>query len=120
MEPLEVLRQIVVLVHLVGFAVLFGAWAVEAYNRRVHLTPLMNIGLAIAGVAGLALAAPWGLTHDLDYVKIAVKLVVLLAIGALLGIGLSRQRKGGTVPAAAFWGVGILTLVNAAIAVLWR
>ncbi len=49
-----------------------------------------------------------------------MKLVILLIIGALLGIGMSRQRKGGTVPPAAFWGVGILTLLNAAIAVIWR
>jgi hypothetical protein len=120
MDALEILRHIVVFVHLTGFAVLFGAWAVEAYNRRVQFTPLMNIGLAIAAVAGLALAAPWGISYELNYVKIGVKLVILLIIGALLGIGMSRQRKGGTVPPAAFWGVGILTLLNAAIAVIWR
>ena len=40
MEPLEVLRHIVVLVHLSGFAILFGAWAVEVYNHRVQVTPL--------------------------------------------------------------------------------
>ena len=41
-------------------------------------------------------------------------------IGALLGIGMSRQRKGGTVAPAVFWSIGILTLLNAAIAVIWR
>ena len=40
----------------------------------------MNIGLAIAGVAGLVLAAPWGISYELDYVKIGVKLIVLLII----------------------------------------
>ena len=30
---MEILRHVVVLVHLVGFALLFGAWAVEAFNR---------------------------------------------------------------------------------------
>lgn len=120
MEPLEVLRHIVVFIHLVGFAILFGAWAVEAYNRRVQFTSLMNIGLLIALLAGLALAAPWGISYELNYVKIGVKLLVVVVIGALLGIGLARQRKGGKVAPAMFWSVGILTLLNAGLAVIWR
>jgi hypothetical protein len=117
---MEILRHVVLLVHLVGFALLFGAWAVEAVNRRYAVTRLMNYGLLIAGVAGLALAAPWGIEYDLNYVKIGVKLVVLLAIGALLGIGSARQRRNGSVPPALFWSIGVLTLLNAGIAVLWR
>ena len=48
------------------------------------------------------------------------KLIVLLIIGALLGIGTARQKREDKVPDAMFWLVGILTLVNAGIAVLWR
>jgi len=117
---MEFLRHAVVLVHLVGFAILFGAWVVEAAARRVRVTPLMNYALAISLVSGLALAAPWGLDHDLNYAKIGVKLLVLLVIGALLGIGSARQKRGADLPAAVFWLVGILTLLNAALAVLWR
>ncbi|QEO13615.1 Fe-S protein [Agromyces intestinalis] len=117
---METLRHIVVFIHLIGFAVLFGAWAAEAVSRRFRLTRLMDYGLLIAGVAGLALAAPWGIEYDLNYVKIGVKLVVLLVIGALLGIGSARQRRTGSVPPAIFWSIGVLTLVNAGIAVIWR
>lgn len=117
---MEILRGIVLLVHLVGFAVLFGAWVVELANGKRGITRVMNWGLAIAGVAGLALAAPWGIEYDLDYAKIGTKLVILVIIGALLGIGAGRQRKSGSVPPAIFWPIGILTLANAAIAVLWR
>ena len=117
---MEILRHVVVLVHLVGFAILFGAWVVEAVSRRRQVTPLMNWGLAIAAVAGVVLAAPFGISYELNYVKLGVKLVILLAIGALLGIGLGRQRRGGTVPSGIFWSIGILTLANAGIAVLWR
>lgn len=118
---METLRHLVVLVHLVGFATLFGAWVVQAFGGKREFTRLMNIGLAIAAVAGLALAAPWGLAEgvEMNYAKIATKLVILLIIGALLGIGTGRQRKSGSVPAAMFWLVGILTLANAGIAVLW-
>lgn len=117
---MEILRHVVLLVHLVGFAILFGAWVVELVSRRRQVTRLMEWGLAIAGVAGLALAAPWGIDYDLNYVKIGVKLVILLVIGALLGIGMGRQKKTGAVPPAIFWSIGVLTFANAAIAVLWR
>lgn len=116
---MEILRHAVVLVHLTGFAVLFGAWVVEAVGRR-RITRLMTWGMVIAAVAGLALAAPWGISYDLNYVKLGVKLVILLIIGALLGIGSARQRKGAPVAPVLFWLIGILTFTNAALAVLWR
>ncbi|AXA97279.1 Fe-S protein [Microbacterium sp. PM5] len=116
---MEILRHVVVLVHLTGFAILFGAWVVEAVGQR-RVTRLMTWGMLIAAVAGLALAAPWGIDYPLNYTKLGVKLVVLLAIGALLGIGTARQRKASAVPPVMFWLVGILTILNAALAVLWR
>ncbi len=116
---MEFLRHLVVLVHLIGFAILFGAWIVEAVNGHRGITRLMDWGLAIAGLAGLILAAPWGIDGELNYVKIGVKLVVLLVIGALLGIGGKRQRTTGSVPPAVFWSIGVLTLTNAALGVLW-
>jgi hypothetical protein len=119
---METLRHIVLFVHLIGFAVLFGAWAVQAFGGKREFTRLMSIGMTIAAIAGLALAAPWGLADgvEMNYAKIGTKLIVLLAIGALLGIGTGKQRKTGSVPTAMFWLVGILTLVNAGIAAIWR
>lgn len=117
---MEFLRLIVVYIHLIGFAVLFGAWLMEAYTKRNGINPLQHIGFTIAAVAGLALAAPWGLSYDLSYAKIGTKLVILLIIGAFLGIGQGRQRKTGSVPPWMFWSIGVLTLANAGIAVLWR
>jgi len=118
---METLRHIVLFVHLIGFAVLFGSWAVQAFGGKREIVRLMHVGLAIAAVAGLALAAPWGLAEDatMNYAKIGTKLVVLLIIGALLGIGQGRQRKSGAVPPVMFWGIGLLTLVNAGIAAIW-
>ncbi|EZP26110.1 hypothetical protein [Microbacterium oleivorans] len=116
---MEILRSIVVLVHLVGFATLFGAWMVELVGQR-RVTRIMHWGLGIALVAGLALSAPWGLDHDLNYAKIGIKLVVLVLIGGLLGAGAGRLRKSGSVPAGIFWPIGILTLLNAGLAVIWR
>ncbi|WP_309102216.1 Fe-S protein [Microbacterium sp.] len=117
---METLRLIVVLIHLVGFAVLFGAWAAQAFGGGRQITRIMDYGLLIAGLAGLALAAPWGIDGELNYVKIGVKLVVLIVIGALLGIGTARQKRDEGVPPVMFWLIGVLTLVNAGLGVLWR
>jgi len=118
---METLRHIVLFVHLIGFATLFGAWAVQAFGGKKQFTRLMDIGLTIAGIAGLALAAPWGLPAggSLNYVKIGTKLVILLIIGALLGIGSARQKRGEALPPVMFWAVGVLTALNAGIAAIW-
>ncbi|MFT4157229.1 MAG: Fe-S protein [Microbacterium sp.] len=118
---METLRHLVLFVHLIGFAVLFGAWAVQAFGGTRAFTRLMSLGMTIAAIAGLALAAPWGLPDgaELNYTKIATKLVVVLVIGALLGIGTARQKRGAGLPPVMFWLVGILTAANAGIAALW-
>lgn len=120
---METLRQIVVFVHIIGFAVLFGAWAAQAFGGKKRFTVLMNYGVAIAAIAGLALAAPWGISWTPGasfYIKITVKLVVLLIIGAFIGIGMARQKRNEPVPAFMFWSVGVLALVNAGIGLLWH
>ena len=71
----------------------------------------MNWGLAIAGLAGLILAAPWGIDYELNYVKLGVKLVILdRHRRAARASAPARQRKDGSVPPAIFWSIGILTL----------
>ena len=117
---MEILRHVVVFLHIIAFAVLFGSWLVEAVGRRIQFTRLMSWGMALAAVTGLALAAPWGVASELSYTKIAVKLVVLLIIGAILGIGTARQKRTGSLPAALFYSVGALALINAGLAVIWR
>ncbi|WP_298253368.1 Fe-S protein [uncultured Arthrobacter sp.] len=115
---METLRGIVVVLHLLSFGALFGAWLIEVVDTRQRITRTMQWGMVAALATGLTLAAPWGLDGDLDYVKIGTKLVVLVVIGALLGIGGSRQRREGTSPSILFWSVGALTVLNTGIAVL--
>jgi hypothetical protein len=116
---MELLRSVVLLLHIVGFAVTFGAWAAEAAARRFRTTRLMDYGLLLSLVTGLALAAPWPAGTELNYPKIGVKLVLLIVLGGLLGMGNARQRRTEeAVPRALFALIGLLSLTAAGIAVL--
>jgi predicted membrane-bound spermidine synthase len=88
---MELLRNVVVLVHIVGFAVTFGAWVVEATARRFRTTRLMDYGLLVSLLTGLALAAPWPASVHLNYPKIGIKLAILVVLGGLLGMGNARS-----------------------------
>lgn len=117
---MEVLRSVVVLLHIVGFAVTFGAWVAEAAAGRFRTTRVMDYGLLVSLLTGLALAAPWPAGIELNYPKIGVKLVLLVILGGLLGMGNARQRRSGdAVPRALFYAVGGLSFAAAAIAVVW-
>ncbi|MCV7187871.1 Fe-S protein [Mycolicibacterium thermoresistibile] len=117
---MELLRDVVVLLHIVGFAVTFGAWTAEAVARRFRTTRLMDYGLLLSLITGLALAAPWPAGIVLNYPKIGLKLVLLVALGAVLGIGGAHQRRtGNPVPRPLFVTAGVLSFAAAAVAVLW-
>lgn len=117
---MELLRDVVVLLHLVGFAILFGGWAAEALAQRFRTTRAMDYGLLLSLITGLALAAPWPAGIELNYPKIGIKLVILIVIGGLLGMGSARQKRtGNPVPRAMFWSIGVLSFAAATIAVLW-
>ncbi|MGE2724385.1 Fe-S protein [Mycolicibacterium pulveris] len=117
---MELLRNVVVLLHIVGFAVTFGAWVAEAVARRVRVTRSMDYGLLLSLLTGLALAAPWPAGIALNYPKIGVKLLILVVLGGVLGMGSARQKRTGEpVPRAMFIAVGVLSFSAAAVAVLW-
>ncbi len=118
---MELLRNVVVLGHLIGFAVMFGAWVAEAAARRFQFTPVMNFGLLLSFLTGVALAAPWPAGIEINYPKVGVKLVILVALGALLGMGVARQRRTGeAVARPVFMAAGGLLLLAAGIGVLWQ
>jgi hypothetical protein len=108
------------LLHIVGFAITFGAWVTEATAARFRTTRVMDYGLLVSLVTGLTLAAPWPAGIAMNYPKIGIKLAILVILGGLLGMGNARQRRTGeAVPRPLFFGVGVLAFTAAAIAVVW-
>ncbi|GAC70237.1 hypothetical protein [Gordonia soli] len=118
---MHVLRDVVVWIHLVGFAVTFGAWAAAALSSERRTSRIMEYGLLISLLTGVVLALPWPADVHPNYVKIAIKLTILVVVGGLLGMSNARQRRTGepTAPVA-FWSVGALILSAAALGVIWH
>jgi NO-binding membrane sensor protein with MHYT domain len=110
-----ILRHLFLFVHLIGFAMLLGGFLVQYLTGKFQSNLVMRIGLPVAFVAGLILAIPFPSGYQLNYTKLAVKLVIALIIGALMGIGTKQNRTDRP-----FFGViGLLILLNAGIAVFW-
>jgi hypothetical protein len=117
---MEFLRLLLRYLHLVGFALLVGAWVAQYVTGKPRVDVLMRTGLGTMIGTGLLLAIPFPAGVDLDYVKLGVKLAIALGIGALFGVAVTRERAAKTVTRPLFLSIGGLALVNAAIAVFWR
>jgi hypothetical protein len=116
----EFLRLLLRYLHLVGFALLVGAWLAQYLTGKLQLNVIMRTGLGTMIGTGLLLAIPFPSGIDLDYLKLGVKLVIALVIGALFGVIVTRERAAKTVSRPLFLSIGGLALVNAAVAVFWR
>ena len=80
---MELPRHVIVLFHIVGFAVTFGAWG---RGGRGTVQADSDHGLWAAGVAGQRVGAGCTLAGVvLNYPKIGLKLAILVALGGLLG-----------------------------------
>jgi cytochrome bd-type quinol oxidase subunit 2 len=117
---MDFLHDVLTLLHLVGFAALFGGFFVQlkaaqpiVNNAMLHgaLTQLVT-GILLVGIAS-------GVKDDdftVDNTKIAVKLVVVVVITVLVFV----YRKRPSITRGILFAIGGLTLLNAIIAVFWH
>ncbi|MFT4232018.1 MAG: hypothetical protein QM606_04470 [Leucobacter sp.] len=118
---MEIVKGILVVLHLVGFAAVFGGAVVQFVAARkggpARVLPLMVWGALLLLVTGLALVGMiYAMGGHPNNLKIGVKLIVLLALtGHIFGV-----RKKESVSAGGFGAIAGMALFNAAIAVLWH
>lgn len=113
---MEILERLLVLLHLVGFAALFGGLLVQLRSRAPEINTAMLHGSLTQLVTGLALMTLQELGPDpVNHAKLGIKLVVTIVVVVLVLVNRRKQSvsKG-------LWGLLLgLTLLNAALAVLW-
>jgi hypothetical protein len=109
--------QILVLLHLIGFAALFGGILVQLRSKEPEVNAAMLHGSLTLLITGLALVTLQELGPDpVNHIKIGIK----LAITAILVLLVVKNRKFASIPRG-LWGLlGVLTIANAAVAVLWQ
>ncbi|CAN5362413.1 hypothetical protein BH11ACT5_BH11ACT5_03050 [soil metagenome] len=118
---MEILRQVLFVLHLVGLASLLGGVLVQITAiraRTARVLPAIMHGAWLQLVTGIALVGviSAGTDDHVDNVKIAVKLAIVIAITVIAFI----NRKKTTPPVWVVPTIGVLTLANVVIAVFWR
>ncbi|MFC7494292.1 MULTISPECIES: hypothetical protein [unclassified Nocardioides] len=112
---MEFVRHLLLVVHLLGFAALFGGLLVQARSPEKTVNALMRDGAGTAFVAGLLLVGVLEADGSPDHTKIAVKAVIGLVILVLVMANLRRERI-----ATGLWALLlILTVANVCVAVFW-
>jgi hypothetical protein len=114
---MQLAYHILVLLHLIGFAALLGGVLVQLRSKEPEVNAAMLHGSLTLLITGLALVILEEIgPNPVNYVKVAIKLVVS-AIVVLLVV---KNRKFAAIPRG-LWGlIGGLTILNAAVAVLWQ
>jgi len=117
----EILKNVVVVLHFVGLASLLGGVLVQARSfktgRAVVLPAIMH-GAWTQLITGIALVGviEAGDLYEADNAKIAVKLVVSLIVTVLAFVNRKKDRPASWVVPA----IGVLALANTVIAVFWK
>jgi hypothetical protein len=117
---MDVVRYLLIAVHLLGMAAIVGGWFTVLRAPRV--LPSMVWGARTQIVSGILL---WGILEsgaaddagDPDRVKLTVKLLVALV---LTGLAEANLKKGDAVNPRIVHLIGGLAIVNVLVAVLWR
>src|SRR3954454_25042744 len=111
---MEFLRHLLLVLHLLGFAALFGGLLVQARQPEKSVNALMRDGAGTAFVAGLLLVGVIQADGEsVDNGKIAVKAIIGLVILVLVMANLRKERI-----AEGLWALLLLlTVANVCVAI---
>lgn len=115
---MDFLYSLIVVAHFLGLAALIGGWIATKVGSAA-LSPVVW-GARVQLLTGILLVGIAEMTSDfeLNHVKIAVKLVVSIAVVAAAEIAAAKAKRGEHKPRLvdAAGGLGVL---NVLVAVLW-
>jgi hypothetical protein len=113
---MEIVRPVLLLIHLLGFAALFGGLLVQAKDPAKKVNGLMRDGAGTAFLAGLLLVGVLEMGDDpVNHAKVGVKLVIGLVILVLVMMNVRRER----IPQGLWAALLVLTVGNLGVALLW-
>ena len=114
---MELLGDLGVLLHLVGFAALLGGALVQLGSRHPEVNGAMLHGAWIELVTGAGLVVLLVVRHqDVHYLQNGIKLALTLFLLLLV----AKNRKYESIPRGLLLLLAVLTLAGAALSVLWR
>lgn len=114
------LHSLVLFAHIVGAAALLGGWLATFKKPTVLGWQLIGAWLQLG--SGVLLVGLLEMSEDagpVNHIKIAVKLLILIAVLVAALIGRRKVKRGEEVSVGLAHGVGGLALLNVAIAVFW-
>lgn len=113
---MDLLRQSLLFIHLLGFAALVGGALAQLRDDYKIVNTAMLYGALIQVVSGLLLVGVIeGADDPIDNTKVAVKLAVALVVAVLCWL----NRRKDSVPTGLFGAIMLLAVGNAAVAVFW-
>ncbi len=113
---MEILRLVLLLLHLLGFAALFGGLIVQARSSEKSVNAAMRDGAGTAFLAGLLLVGVLEAGDDpVNHPKVAVKFVIGLVLLVLVMVNLKKP----TIPQGLWLGLVLLSIANVAVALFW-
>lgn len=119
---MDILTNVLVLVHLIGMACIVGGW-ISLRARRVESGMGLSVvvwGARFQVLTGLALVGIKESQGDsLNHAKIGVKLAVALACAATAEMAAAKARKGSGDTNLIDY-AGVLGILNTAVAALWE
>lgn len=113
---MDLLREIVLIIHFIGLASLFGGFIVQMSSREKVVNNAMFHGVLTQLVTGILLVGLREMQDlEVDQAKVGVKLLITAVVAVLVVM----NRKKPTISVAIWAAIGGLTMLNIAIAVLW-
>jgi len=120
MMGMDIVKGILVVLHIVGFAAIFGSVMAQLPNVKKGTAVLTNgviHGLTTMFATGLLLVAMlYMLDEPVNNAKIGVKMMVLIVMTVVV---LVNRKKTG-LSAAVLGSIAGLGVLNVALAVLWH